>query len=140
MNDLPGDNLPHTWHLANSCIRLGRIRTTGELLTMLSIILLDSLGHNPTTSELSDITGLSNTNVRRHVYGQIAMGNVEEIIDNGDRRRRLLRPSARAKDVLKWDEREYREFLRRVDRARLDSGDTEAGLIGLLSVIEPRDT
>ena len=86
-------------HLSNQ--RYGTM-PTGEMQIALTIIMLTELGYAPTVTELADITGLAKSNVSRYVSTQMKAGYVEEYIDSSDRRRRKLRPSAKAGLELNW--------------------------------------
>jgi DNA-binding MarR family transcriptional regulator len=86
-------------HIANH--RYGTM-PTGEMQVTLTIVMLCSLGYDPTVTELAEITGLAKSNVSRYVSGQMKQGFLEEYIDSADRRRRKLRPTAAAEPELEW--------------------------------------
>ncbi len=95
-------------HLANQ--RYGTM-PTGEMQVTLTIIMLCKLGYDPTVTELAEITGLAKSNVSRYVSGQMTAGFLEEYIDSSDRRRRKLRPNAKAEAELIWHEKRVRELF-----------------------------
>ncbi len=80
---------------------------TGELLTVLTIVVLDRADYNPTVTDLSEITQLPKSSISRYVSDQMAKGFLEEYIDPADRRRRRLRPTEVARAELRqhWNEK-----------------------------------
>ncbi len=71
---------------------------TGELLAVLTIVVLDRAGYHPTVTDLADITGMPKSSISRYVSDQMSQGFVEEYIDAEDRRRRRLRPTKAARE------------------------------------------
>lgn len=86
-------------HLANH--RYGTV-PTGAMQVIMTIIAMNALGYHPTVSELAEITGLAKSNVSRYVSQQMTDGFLEEYLDVDDRRRRKLRPTAKAERELAW--------------------------------------
>ena len=86
--------------------------STGALLTVLTITLLDKAGYNPTIPELVDITGLKKSNVARYVSRQIQAGLITEFIDPQNRRRRQLCPTDEGRKVEEWHRRQTLEMSR----------------------------
>jgi DNA-binding MarR family transcriptional regulator len=109
-------------HIANS--RYGTM-PTGEMQVTLTIIMLSSLGYDPTVTELAEITGLAKSNVSRYVSGQMKEGFLEEYIDSVDRRRRKLRPSEQAKPELLWHEKHVRQLFDLLREQQKSSGDLD---------------
>lgn len=75
---------------------------SGEVLMVLTILMLDQAGENVTMSELAQITGLPKSNVSRYVSDQVRIGHLEEHVDPRDRRRRVLQPTAAGKAEQAW--------------------------------------
>ena len=75
---------------------------TGEVLVVLTILLLDRANANPTISELADMTRLPKSNISRYVSNQLKIGHLTEQIDPEDRRRRILMPTEAGRKELKW--------------------------------------
>ncbi len=75
---------------------------TGEVLVVMTIVVLDRAGRNPTVSELTSITGLKKSNVSRYVSKQFKVGHLVEVIDPRDRRRRTLHPTEAGKKEQAW--------------------------------------
>ena len=97
---------------------------TGELLMVLTIVLLADADYYPTVTELSDLTGLPKSTVSRYVSTEMSLGYLEEIIDPRDRRRRLLRVTHMAEDERAW----YRdEILGMVQKTRVAFDKNEDG-------------
>jgi DNA-binding MarR family transcriptional regulator len=90
------------WRLVQLAVHRYGSHPTGELLIVLTIVLLDQAGYNPTVTELADITNLPKSSVSRYVSTEMSAGFLEEVIDPRDRRRRLLRPTKRALDEQQW--------------------------------------
>jgi DNA-binding MarR family transcriptional regulator len=81
--------------LMQSVYRYGSI-PSGELLIVLTIVVLEQGGYNPTVTDLANITGLPKSSISRYVSDQMSKGFLDEYIDAEDRRRRRLRPSVAA--------------------------------------------
>ena len=73
---------------------------TGEIVAVLTIVLLDRYGYHPTVTEVAEITGMPKSSISRYVSDQMAKGFLEEYIDPQDRRRRRLRPTRAARREL----------------------------------------
>ena len=102
------------WML-QSVNRYGSI-PTGELLIVLTIVVLDQGGYHATVTDLADITGLPKSSISRYVSDQMSKGFLEEYIDDQDRRRRRLRPSQAA--VRELDEN-WNQAIREMYKAVL---------------------
>ncbi|MGI9343410.1 MAG: MarR family transcriptional regulator [Gammaproteobacteria bacterium] len=107
------------WRLVQLAVHRYGSHPTGELLIVLTIMLLDQAGHNPTVTELADITNLPKSSVSRYVSTEMSAGFLEEVIDPRDRRRRLLRPTKRALDEQNWHREQVLEIASR-QRAALE--------------------
>ena len=101
------------WRLVQLAVHRYGSHPTGELLVVLTIVLLDRAGYNPTVTELADITNLPKSSVSRYVSTEMANGFLEEVIDSRDRRRRLLQPSERAREELDWHRVQVRDIAHR---------------------------
>ncbi len=75
---------------------------TGEVLVVMTIVILDRAGRHPTVSELASITGLPKSNVSRYVSNQLKVGHLTEAIDSQDRRVRRLYPTKEGREEQKW--------------------------------------
>lgn len=100
------------WRLVYIGVHRHGSTSTGALLTVLTIMLLDKAGYNPTIPELADITGLKKSNVSRYVSKQIKAGLIGEFIDPQNRRRRQLCPTDEGRKVEKWHQRQTLEMSR----------------------------
>jgi len=107
------------WRLVQLAVHRYGSHPTGELLIVLTIMLLDQAGYNPTVTELADITNLPKSSVSRYVSTEMSAGFLEEVIDTRDRRRRLLRPTKRALDEQNWHREQVLEIASR-QRAALE--------------------
>ena len=111
-NDDPELAIPYAliwgWlHLANH--RYGTM-PSGHMQVTVTLILLNALGYHPTVTELAEITGLAKSNVSRYVTSEMKAGFLEEYIDKNDRRRRKLRPTAKAGPELIWQQERVRKI------------------------------
>lgn len=105
------------WRLVYIGVHRYGSTSTGALLTVLTITLLDKAGYNPTIPELVDITGLKKSNVARYVSRQIKAGLLTEFIDPQNRRRRQLCPTDEGRKVEKWHQRQTLEMSRVTGKA-----------------------
>ena len=121
-----GDVYVMFWRLVQMSVHRYGSHPTGELLIVLTIMLLDQAGYNPTVTELAEITNLPKSSVSRYVSTEMTAGYLEEVIDPRDRRRRLLRPTDRAREEQKWHREQVYEIgkLRRAALEGLGGGAT----------------
>lgn len=106
------------WRLVQLAVHRYGSHPTGELLIVLTIVLLDQAGYHPTVTELAEITRLPKSSVSRYVSTEMSTGFLEEAIDPRDRRRRLLRPTDKARAELIWHREQVREIAK-IRRAAL---------------------
>ncbi len=85
---------------------------TGELLVVLTIMILDKVGYRPTISELVELTGLQKSSVSRYVSRAIESGFMTEVVNPEDRRQRNLRPTAAGKKMGAEHEKKFLETMR----------------------------
>jgi len=105
---------------------------SGEVLMVLTILMLDQANEHVTMSELAQITGLPKSNVSRYVSDQVRIGHLQEHVDPRDRRRRVLHPTAAGKAEQAW----MREQLNALTRLKEESAAAQAAgenLVGLLT-------
>ncbi len=107
------------WRLVQLAVHRYGSHPTGELLIVLTIVLLDQAGYHPTVTELAEITKLPKSSVSRYVSTEMSAGFLEEAIDPRDRRRRLLRPTDKARAELIWHREQVREIAK-IRRAALE--------------------
>ena len=93
------------WRMVSLAVHRYGSAPTGQLLMVLTMILLERSGYQPTVTELADITQLPKSTVSRYVAAEMKAGMLEEIIDPEDRRRRRLRPTNQAKAEQKFHAR-----------------------------------
>ena len=98
------------WRLLELAVHRYGSYPTGQLLTVMTIILLDSADYHPTVGELARITRLPKSTVSRYVSAEMNNGYIEEIIDPEDRRRRRLHPTAQAREEQNWHRAKVREI------------------------------
>ena len=72
---------------------------TAELLTMLTISVLNNVGYGPTITDLVELTGLEQSSVSRYVARGLEAGLLAENIDPEDRRLRHLHTTAVGKKM-----------------------------------------
>lgn len=121
-----GDIYVMFWRLVQLSVHRYGSHPTGELLIVLTIMLLDQADYHPTVTELAEITNLPKSSVSRYVSTEMNSGFLEEVIDTRDRRRRLLRPTEKAHAEQKWHRHQVREVakLRRAALAGIGEGDS----------------
>jgi DNA-binding MarR family transcriptional regulator len=88
----------------------------GEVLVVLTIMLLDDQGYHPTVTDLADVTGLPKSSVSRYVSAEMSAGFLEEYIDPEDRRRRRLRPTAKGQKERRWQRAEVLAMYQLADK------------------------
>lgn len=98
------------WRLMDLAVHRYGSYPTGQLLTVLTLLLLYRVGHHPTVGELARITRLPKSTISRYVSTEMSNGFVEERIDSQDRRRRLLYPSDHALKELQWHSEQVQEI------------------------------
>lgn len=106
------------WLLAKRGMHCYDASSTGEILAVLSIIMLDKAGGPVTSGELAEFTGLPRANVSRYAARQIEAGYLEEVVDPKDRRRRLLRVTAKGRREQQAHAKELSEFIARLGTVR----------------------
>ena len=107
-----GDAYVMFWRFVQLAVHRYGSHPTGELLVVLTIVLLDHADYNPTVTELAEITGLPKSSVSRYVSTEMGIGFLEEVIDPRDRRRRLLRPTEKARQEQEWHRGQVRDIIR----------------------------
>jgi len=112
------------WRLVQMSVHRYGSHPTGELLVVLTIMLLDQVGYNPTVTELAEITNLPKSSVSRYVSTEMGTGFLEEIIDSRDRRRRLLRPTDKARAEQEWHRGQVRDIAQLRRAALADISET----------------
>jgi DNA-binding MarR family transcriptional regulator len=126
------------WRMIHFAVHRYGSHPTGQLLVVLSIILLERAGATPTVSEVAEATGLPKSSVSRYVSTNISAGFLEEAIDPQDRRRRYLKATAQARKERKWHTAQLGDAAERIQKAisGLGSGeDTGADMLALLKQI-----
>ena len=79
------------WSFAYLSVHRYGANPSGEVLLVLTIVLLDQVDQHVTMSELAQLTGLPKSNVSRYVSDQLRSGHLTEKIDPRDRRRETRR-------------------------------------------------
>lgn len=101
------------WRLLEVAVHRYGSYPTGQLLTVITIVLLDNADYHPTVGELARITRLPKSTVSRYVSAEMNKGYLEEIIDPADRRRRRLHPTPQALEEHKWHRNKVREIAKK---------------------------
>ncbi len=97
---------------------------TGEVLVVMTIVILDRADRHPTVSELASITGLPKSNVSRYVSRQLEVGHLTEVIDNQDRRVRRLYPTKEGRKEQEWISQQVSDVAETIGRKDFDLFDT----------------
>ena len=98
----------------------------GQMLVLMTTVILNELGRAPTVTELCEATGLPKSSISRYISAQMEQGVVTETIDPQDRRRRMLSPTEAGKTERRWQVREIRKILESVhawDMAQASAGE-----------------
>ena len=93
---------------------------TGEVLVVMTIVILDRGGRHPTVSELASITGLPKSNVSRYVSRQLEVGHLTEVIDSQDRRVRRLYPTKEGSKEQEWISQQVSDVAETIGRNDID--------------------
>lgn len=110
------------WRMVSLAVHRYGSAPTGQLLLVLSMIILDRYGYQPTVTELADITQLPKSSVSRYVAAEMNAGMLEEFIDPSDRRRRRLRPTEKGKAEQKWHAKAALVIHEQMKEIGLDGG------------------
>ncbi len=93
---------------------------TGEVLVVMTIVILDRGDRHPTVSELASITGLPKSNVSRYGSRQLEVGHLTEVIDSQDRRVRRLYPTEEGRKEQKWISQQVSDVAETIGRNDID--------------------
>lgn len=107
---------------------------TGELLTVMTIALLDKAGYNPTVPDLVEITGLKQTTVARYVANQLKAGYIRDVITPQDRRRHLC-PTEKGRKEADWNDKQTLKMARLTSRALRSLGDSKDPVSDLKKIL-----
>lgn len=100
------------WRLMEMSVHRYGSFPTGQLLIVLTIMLLDRADYHPTVGELAEITRLPKSTVSRYVSAEMNNGYLEERIDPEDRRRRRLHPTDRAREEQVAHQQDVRDIAK----------------------------
>ena len=112
------------WRFVQLTVHRYNSGVTGEVLVVMTIVILDRAGRHPTTSELASITGLPKTNVSRYVSNQLEVGHLSEVIDSQDRRVRRLYPTKEGRKEQEWISQQVSDLAETIGRNDSDLLDT----------------
>ncbi len=112
------------WRFVQLTVHRYNSGVTGEVLVVMTIVILDRAGRHPTTSELASITGLPKTNVSRYVSHQLEVGYLTEVIDSQDRRVRRLYPTKEGRKEQEWIGQQVSDLAETIGRNDSDLLDT----------------
>ena len=112
------------WRFVQLTVHRYNSAVTGEVLVVMTIVILDRAGRHPTTSELASITGLPKTNVSRYVSNQLEVGYLSEVIDSQDRRVRRLYPTKEGRKEQEWISQQVSDLAETIGRNDSDLLDT----------------
>ena len=123
------------WRLLYTTVHRYGSNPTGGLLTVMTVLLLDRAGYSPTTADLVEITGLPKSSVSRYVSRQMKAGYLTEVVDPQDRRRRFLRPTAKARKHRKWHQDETLKLVRLSSEALHGLGESHDPVADLKNIL-----
>jgi DNA-binding MarR family transcriptional regulator len=124
------------WRLVHLAVHRYGSHPTGDLLVVLSIILLERAGVAPTVSDLAEVTGLPKSSVSRYVSTEINTGFLEEAIDPQDRRRRYLKATAHARKEAKWHAAQLGDAAKQAQKAISGLGSGEGAGADMLALLK----
>jgi DNA-binding MarR family transcriptional regulator len=123
------------WRMIYMTVHRYDSNPTGELLTVMTIALLDKAGYHPTISDLVKITGLQQTSVSRYVSRQIRTGYMTEVVDPEDRRRRRLVPTSKGTEEEKWHEDQTLKMARMSSEALSGLGESKDPVADMIKIL-----
>ena len=123
------------WRMIYMTVHRYDSNPTGELLTVMTIALLDKAGYHPTISDLVEITGLQQTSVSRYVSRQIRTGYMTEVVDPEDRRRRRLCPTSKGTEEEKWHESQTLKMAHLSSEALSGMGESKDPVADLIKIL-----
>ena len=133
---LAGSMYATVWRMVYMGVHKYDSNPTGELLTVITIVLLDKAGYNPTISELVELTGLAKSNVTRYVSRQVKNGFLTDIINTeDDRRSRRLRLTSKGKKEEEWHQNQTLDIARLSGEALLGMGNSKDPVSDLRKIL-----
>jgi DNA-binding MarR family transcriptional regulator len=105
---------------------------SGEVLLVMTILMLDEAGEHVTMSELAEITQLPKSNVSRYVSDQVRIGHLKEVIDPRDRRRRVLHPTEEGRR----EQEVWKDRVKRLSRMREEGRAGNGGGPSLVEILK----
>lgn len=126
-----GDLYNLLWSSAYLSVHRYGANPSGEVLLVMTIVLLDQADQHVTMSELAEITGLPKSNVSRYVSDQLRAGHLTEQIDPRDRRRRVLHPTDAGRKEQKW----YRDRLLQLSQVRATAREEHGDDVDLVEML-----
>ncbi len=112
------------WRFVQLTVHRYNSGVTGEVLVVMTIVILDRAGRHPTVSELASITGLPKSNVSRYVSNQLEVEHLTEVIDIQDRRVRRLYPTKEGRKEQEWISQQVSDVAETIGRNDSDLLDT----------------
>jgi len=112
------------WRFVQLTVHRYNSGVTGEVLVVMTIVILDRADRHPTISELASITGLPKSNVSRYVSRQLEVGHLTEVIDSQDHRVRRLYPTKEGRKEQEWISQQVSDVAETIGRNDLDLFDT----------------
>lgn len=132
------DNAWIVWLAAKRAVNHHDIRTTGELLVIQTIVLLDTLGVHLSVTDLVRLTGLPKSNISRYISAQVNKGMLTENIDPSDRRMRILVPTEKGQNQRSEHRKVAQDIERLVSRLKAEKPD-KATIVEMLATPELGD-
>ena len=123
------------WRMLYTAKRRYSSNSTAELLTFMTINLMDQAGYRPTISELVELTGLEKSAVSRYVSGAIEKGFLTEVMGPKDRRLRRLRPTAMGRKIGASHRRKMLETARLSTEALRGKGNSKDPVTDLKDIL-----
>ena len=123
------------WRMIHMTVHRYDSNPTAELLTVMSLILLDLIGYRPTVGDLVKMTGLKKSSVSRYVAAQIKTGYLTEVVDPQDHRRRHLCVTPRAREERQWYRKQILEIAHSSSEALAGLGETSDPVADLKKVL-----
>lgn len=123
------------WRMVYLSVHKYASNPTGELLTVMTIVLLDKVGYSPSIIELAELTGLSQSNVTRYVSRQTRNGFLTDRIGSQDRRERHIVLTEKGRQEEAWHQDRTLQVAHMTDAAIQGMGDSQEPFLDLKAIL-----
>ncbi len=132
---LAGSIYATVWRMVYLSVHRYSSNPTRELLTVMTILLLDKVGVSPSTAELAELTGLPKSDITRYVSRQIRNGFLKDTVSLSDRRERRVALTQKGKQEEAWHQDRTLDLARITDAAIRGVGDSKEPFADLKAIL-----